>query len=165
MKVAKQLNPEMQDVAEQAASVGASMLCAADFNTFELTARPMMPIEMDEKGSIWYVTKSDLPEMVSLDSVVVAFADNSKSTYVSFSGSGRVITDRARIRELWSPMAKPWFPDGVDDPSLVALRIDVTDAELWDGPSSRVVKLLAMAASVVAGEPIGLGSHKEITNT
>jgi general stress protein 26 len=165
MKVLKQRNEEMQEIADHAASISTSMFCAADFNTFELNSRPMMPVEMDEHGALWYLTKSDFPEQVTLDSVVVSFADSAKSKYVSFSGAGRVVYDRVRIAALWSPMAKPWFPEGVDDPTLVALRIDVSRAEIWDGPSSRVVRLLAMAASVVAGEPIGLGSHKEVPNT
>jgi hypothetical protein len=29
----------------------------------------------------------------------------------------------------------------------------------WDSPGSKVVRALAMAASVVAGKPVGLGEH------
>jgi hypothetical protein len=33
-------------------------------------------------------------------------------------------------------------------------------AEIWDGPDSTVLRMIAMAASVVVGKPLGLGEHE-----
>ena len=80
------------------------------------------------------------------------------------SGGSTLIYDRAKIEELWSAACKPWFPEGKDDPSLALLRVDVDDAEFWDSNSSRMVRMLAMAASVVSGKPIGMGENRTVHN-
>jgi hypothetical protein len=36
-------------------------------------------------------------------------------------------------------------------------------AEYWDAPNSKMVRSFAMAASVLAGKPIGLGEHDTLT--
>ena len=53
-------------------------------------------------------------------------------------------------------------PGGEDDPDLTLLRITPERAEIWDGPDSQVLRMAAMAASVVAGRPIGLGDKEDV---
>ena len=54
----------------------------------------------------------------------------------------------------------PLVTQGVDDPDLAALRLEPIKAEIWDGPDSTVLRMIAMAASVVVGKPLGLGAHE-----
>jgi hypothetical protein len=35
-------------------------------------------------------------------------------------------------------------------------------ADIWNGPQSEVLRLLALSASLVAARPIGLGEHQII---
>jgi general stress protein 26 len=76
-----------------------------------------------------------------------------------------VIRDRALIRSMWTAAAKPWFPEGPEAEDLALLEVRPTHAEYWDGPSNMVSRALAMAASIAAGRPIGLGEHGEIDLT
>lgn len=66
------------------------------------------------------------------------------------------------VDELWSPMAKPWFPLGPDDPDLVLLHVITEGAEYWDAASSKLVRALATAASIVSGRPVGMGDHGKL---
>jgi Pyridoxamine 5'-phosphate oxidase like len=59
-------------------------------------------------------------------------------------------------------MARPWFPGGANDPDLVLLAVQPQLADIWDGPDSEVMRLLALTASLVAARPIGLGEHQII---
>jgi len=91
----------------------------------------------------------------------VAFSDEGKSLYVSIAGLARLVDDSARKQALWSTMARPFF-SGADDPDLTLLQVNPQDVEVWDGPDSSTVRALAMAASVAAGRPIGLGSKETV---
>lgn len=82
---------------------------------------------------------------------------------VSLSGRGEVDTDRERIKRLWTPLAKPWFPEGPDSTNLALLKFVPDAADDWDGPSSRMVRafgIIASAiASAIAGKPVAMGEH------
>lgn len=127
-----------------------------------LVSRPMAPLRMDGAGALWFFTDARSEKLERLRQLNVAFSDEAKATYVSVSGHGEVDTDRERIRALWTPMAKPWFPEGPDSPHLALLRFVPHEAEYWDAPGSRMVRLVAMAVSAVTGRPVGLGDHGSV---
>ena len=67
--------------------------------------------------------------------------------------------DRIRIQQLWTAAAKPWFPEGPTSANLALLKITPDAADYWDAPYSTMVRAVGMLASVVAGRPVGLGTH------
>jgi general stress protein 26 len=127
-----------------------------------LQSRPMTVIEFDGDGCFWFLCEHD-PQEVNpsqrYQRVNVAISNEGKSTFVSINGSGEVLRDARLRHRLWSRMARPWFPDGPDSPNLAVLKVTPTRAEFWDAPDSRVVRALAMATSIVAGKPVGMGEH------
>lgn len=163
MKTAAQTSEGMQKIVDLIKGIGPGMLTTPDHQGV-LTSRPMMPLEVDANGAIWFFTKPSSDKEAPAGKVNLAFADTSDSKYVSISGSSTLIFDRAKVEELWSPAAKPWFPEGKDDPSLALLRVDVDDAEYWDSNASRMVRMLAMAASAVSGKPVGMGENRTVHN-
>ena len=163
MKKATQISEGMQKVVDLIDGIGPGMLTTPDSHGV-LTSRPMMPLEVDANGSIWFFTKPSTEKQAPAGKVNLAFADPASAKYVSISGGSTLIYDRARIEELWTPAAKPWFPEGKEDPSLALLRVDVDDAEYWDSNSSRMVRALAMAASAVSGKPVGMGENRTVHN-
>ena len=62
--------------------------------------------------------------------------------------------DRSKIEELWNPLFKAWFPQGLEDPDLALLKVNVDKAEYWDSPSSKVVRLAGFLKAVATGKPI-----------
>jgi hypothetical protein len=63
---------------------------------------------------------------------------------------------------LW--LNRPWFPDGRTSNELALLKVVPSNAEYWDAPHSKMVRLFAMAVSVVAGKSIGMGEHEKLTH-
>ena len=163
MKTSPQTSEGMQKIVELIGDIGPGMLTTPDAHGV-LTSRPMMPLEIDANGSIWFFTKPTPDKEAPAGQVNLAFADPADAKYVSISGSSTLIYDRAKVEELWSPAAKPWFPQGKEDPTLALLRVDVDDAEYWDSNSSRMVRMLAMAASAVSGKPVGMGENRTVHN-
>ena len=128
-----------------------------------LVSRPMSPLEMDVNGAIWFFTDINSSKVEQLRRVNLSFADPACASYVSLSGHGELDKDQAHINQLWTPFVKPWFPEGPDSPNLVLLKFVPDTAEYWDAPHSKMVRMAAMAASVVAGKPIGMGEHDTLT--
>lgn len=161
MKIQEQTRPDLARLAELIGDIDVAML-ATNSRTGDLESRPMTPIEMDAGGGLWFFTRRDSPIFDCTGPVNLAFVDPVRSVYVSVCGSAAQIDDRARLRELWTPLARPWFPDGPDAPDLALLRVLPTTADIWDAPHSKMLRVLALAASVAAGQPVGLGGHERL---
>lgn len=131
-----------------------AMLTTAD-EAGHLHARPMYTQEPAADGTLWFFTDKDSAKVheVRLDSqVCVAYADPGSSLYVSVTGTAKVVTDRAKIHELWSESLKAWFPGGKDDPHIALLRVDIERGEYWDSPSNVLVQAYAYVKAIATGE-------------
>ena len=158
MKIQQQHGEALQQLGKLIDGIGVAMLTTVDAD-LALVSPPMAPLEMDADGAIWFFTDRRSSKVAHLQAVNLSFADSSRATYVSLSGHGEIEDDPARIEHLWTPFARPWFPDGPQSPNLALLKVTPDQAEFWDAADSRMVRLLAVAASVVAAKPIGMGEH------
>jgi general stress protein 26 len=163
MKVQPQRHENLKKIVDLVEGIDIAML-TTQAHDGRLLGRPMAALEVDADGSFWFFTSERSAKVHQLDRVNLAFTDEDDATYVSISGQAAIVNDRARIDELWTAAAKPWFPQGKDDPDLVLLRVDTDIAEYWDANSSKMIRLLAMAASALSGKPVGLGDHEVVSN-
>lgn len=163
MKIFPQLNPGMDKIATLISDIGAGMLTTPNLEGV-LASRPMMPLEIDARGSLWFFTRPSGEKEADGAHLNLSFAKPSDATYVSVTGRSTLLYDRARIDELWSALAKPWFPEGKDDPHLALLRVDVDTAEYWDSSASKMVRLWSMATAAVSGKQAELGENAVVTN-
>lgn len=158
MNIKPQSSDELRKLGELIEDMSVAMLTTFD-EEGSLKSCPMSPREMCEQGAIWFLTDPNSHKVKHLQVMNLGFSNESESTYVSISGHGEIIDDRTRIESLWTVFAKPWFPDGADSSNLALLKFVPHSADYWDAPNSKMVRMLAMAASVVASKPIGLGDH------
>jgi general stress protein 26 len=129
-------------------------------------SRPMATQNTAFDGTLWFFTRADSGKAHELHTdchVNVSYADPSDNRYVSVSGRASVVRDMAKMRELWTEIHRAWFPDGLDDPNVALLRVDVTDAEYWDAPSSKMVQLAGFVKALVTGRSAeDLAEHRKI---
>ena len=119
-----------------------------------LHSRPMATQEAHFDGALWFFTSIDSPkvgEVQQESQVNVSYADPNDQRYVSVSGRARLVLDREKIEELWSPLYNVWFPKGLDDPQLALLRVDADKAEYWDSRSSSMMQIAGFANNSFAG--------------
>lgn len=131
-----------------------------------LRSRPMMTQTTEFDGVLWFFTHADAAktdEIRNDQHVNLAYAHPSKEHYVSVSGIGMVVRDRKKAEELWNPIYRAWFPDGLDDPNLALLRVQVTAAEYWDTPSSKVVQLAGFVKAMVTGKEYHPGHNEKLS--
>ena len=140
-----------------------AMLCTSQDD--QLRSRPMSTAQFDDEGNIWFFTnehsgKAD--EVSESHQICLAYSSPSKNSYISISGSARIVNDWAKMKELYNPAIKAWFPEGLDDPNLALLKVTPSEAEYWDSSSSKMVTLFQMAKAIVTGEKYDEGQHGKI---
>lgn len=118
-------------------------------------ARPMAAMPRHEEHAIYFLTdvhsiKDDQIERFPI--VTVTFADKSANDYVVVTGEAEASNDRAKIKDLWSPMAKAWW-DSPDDPDIRLIVLRPDDAEAWDSPGGVVAKVKMLTAAMSDGTP------------
>jgi general stress protein 26 len=162
-----QQNTDLEKVKEMVEDIRIAMMTTVDEGG-HLVSRPMAVMQMDADGTLWFFTKKSSPKVNQIEhneqQVNLSFADVGDASYVSISGIAQELDDQAKIDELWSPMAKPWFPEGKDDPQLTLLKVHTDMAEYWDSTSSRMIRLLEMARAAVTGDTYGEGENRKVYN-
>ena len=86
-----------------------------------IVTRPMSTLRVDDEGNIWFMSskKSDKNLEIAHDNSVQLFYSNpGDMEYLSVLGNAAISTDRKKIEELWTPIAKAWFKDGKDDEDI-----------------------------------------------
>lgn len=130
-----------------------------------LRSRPMSTQEFEFDGDLWFFTRDNThkaDEVAKDPRVNVAYSKPDDNRYVSVSGTAEIVKDRAKMEELWSPILKAWFPDGLEDPHICLLKVAVEQAEYWDAPSSTIVQLFGMAKALATGTEMSYGENKKI---
>jgi general stress protein 26 len=127
-----------------------------------LSSRPMATVRVDDDGSLWFLTSAGSHLLEHLARMNLACADTADADYLSITGAGELVSDRATVAGLWSEQARPWFPAGPDDPSLVALRVRPERIDYWGAPSSRMVRTLQRARAAATGSQAPAAEHGRI---
>ncbi|CAM3136637.1 pyridoxamine 5'-phosphate oxidase family protein [Rariglobus hedericola] len=132
-----------------------------------LHSRPMATMQLDaDRAELWFFTSIDSPKVAEIyheRTVGLSYASPGKNNYVSVSGRAYIVRDTDKVTELWTPAAKIWFPQGVNDPHLVLLRVVIESAQFWDSPSSMVVQLWGLAKMALTGHaPENLGENVKV---
>jgi general stress protein 26 len=122
-------------------------------DTTPLPTRPMYTQLVDEEGTFWFLSDKESEKNFELkdDSrVQLLYANPSKSEFMSVYGHAMVSRDRSKIDELWSPMAKAWFKEGKDDPSLTIIQVIPDEAYYWDTKHNKMVSMLKILSSIAS---------------
>lgn len=121
------------------------------------SARPMATIHTGDDGTLWFFTNrtSGKVHELNVDHVVhLIYAHPGKNAYMDVWGLANVVADRQKIKELWKPMVKAWFPEGEDDPQLCLLKVKPNDVYYWDNENGKMVEFVKVMTAVVTGKPV-----------
>jgi general stress protein 26 len=100
-----------------------------------LHARPMQIAarHQDQLDDLWFVTAVDsgkIEEIHRNPRVAVVLSDGKR--FLSVSGRGQVVVDRAKITSMWQERWKLWFPDGPNSENVALIQVQPIRAEYWD---------------------------------
>ncbi len=120
-----------------------------------LRSRPMSTNgEVEANGDLWFFISASSHKVSEVDrhhQVNVSFSDPEQQCYVSVSGTAELVRDPAKIRELWQPELKAWFPKELDEPDLALLKVNAAKAEYWDDSASWVAKTVDFSKAATTG--------------
>ena len=131
-----------------------------------LRSRPMSTQQVEFDGDLWFFTSDTTHKVEEINKdgrVNVAYSQPDENRYVSVSGNAEVVKDRAKIEELWNPIHRAWFPEGLDDPTLCLLKIKIEQAEYWDAPSSKIVQIFGFVKALATGTEASYGENEKIS--
>lgn len=102
------------------------------------SARPMQIGEVDDDGTVWFLSTSQTPMMEAIEeNAGVVVVCQGRDDFVSLSGLAEVYMFPAKLKEIWRPSFYRWFPQGPDTVDLVALRVVPIEGTRWDGGGAR----------------------------
>ena len=124
-------------------------------NGQELHSRPMYTSLPEADGTLWFFTERDSQKVDELQQdrhINLGYSKPEDNLYVAITGSAQIVTDRAKIKALWSEGLRAWFPNGSDDPNIALLKVTITKGEFWDSPNATLLQAYAYVKAVVTGE-------------
>jgi general stress protein 26 len=145
---------ELNTLREKIEKIDFAMLTTLE-DDGDFHSRPMSTQKMDNDGTLWFFTYDDSTKVDEIQRdkrVSLTYTDKSSETYVAAAGKAELVKDRAKIDELWQDVLKAWFPQGKEDPRIALLKVTLHQAEYWDRPGGKMVKLFQVAKAIITGE-------------
>jgi general stress protein 26 len=122
--------------------------------------------EVAGDGALWFFAERDSRKVSHITSnSYVNVTLTSSDTWISISGTARVVEDATKAQEFWNPFVEAWLPQGPTDPSVVLIRIDGETAEYWDTPEGRIATAISFAKAKLTGHRYEGGENETVTLT
>ncbi|QNF35852.1 pyridoxamine 5'-phosphate oxidase family protein [Adhaeribacter swui] len=122
-----------------------------------LKVRPMSVRKVDEDGTLYFLSASDSHKNADIQAdpnVHLLFQGSEHSDFLSVFGTATIGRDPEQIKELWNPIAKTWFTEGVDDPRITVLRITPTEGYYWDNKHGNTVAFAKILVGSIIGQTL-----------
>ena len=103
---------------------------------------PMSHVDIDDEGNLWFFTSKENGKTISIknrNNIFITYAQESNSTFLSITGKAYLNANRDKMKELFNPYLKHWFPNGLDDPSLSLLVVHPLEVECWTCDDHKVL--------------------------
>lgn len=136
-------------------SIGVCMMAAVDGDG---ASRPMSAAKCEDNGNIWFFTNEKTEagqEAGSRKKLALHFSSPAKLNFLCVLGQSELVHDKAKMEELWNPIMKTWFPDGLETPGITLIRVDPESAHYWESNASRIELLYSWAKAQITGKPAG----------
>lgn len=128
--------------------------------------RPMSHVDIDDEGNIWFFTSKDSWKAEDIQrnpTVQLIYLKENDSIYLSMEGMAQMVFDQQRMKELFNPFVKAWFPKGMKDPSLALLKVHPIGIEYWANDDSKILTYIKMLSSAVTGSQPSVGEYDRLT--
>ncbi len=110
-------------------------LCTNIRTNQSFSTRPMHVQQTDDQGNLWFLSANDSKheqEIADDSAIQLLFQGSQYSDFLNIYGEASISADKAKIEELWNPMLKTWFTEGVTDPRISVIKVTPTEGYYWD---------------------------------
>lgn len=145
-------NDEAAKVAELIDDIKIAMLTTVSQDG-RLMSHPMATQDVDFDGTVRFLAERDSDKVRHIGAnPQVNVGYSSSGSWVSLSGTAKVISDPAVVGEYWDTFSDAWLEGGPDNPNNIVIEVDGSSAEYWDAPGSKVVQVLNLVKAKATGE-------------
>ena len=120
-------------------------------------SRPMNVRDVDDDGNLWFLSSNDSHKNleVGMDPTVrLYFQGSPHSEFLMLTGHATVSADKAKIKELWSPVLRTWFTEGIDDPRITVIKVTPTEGYYWDNKHGNAIAGIKMLIGAAIGKTL-----------
>jgi len=145
---------KIKELAEQAKSC---FFCSCIKTGLPLSTRPMSVQKIDDEGNFWFLSSKDghkNEEIVHDPFVHLLFQGSAHSDFLNIYGIAAASDDKEKIKELWEPILKTWFTDGVDDKRISVIKVEPVSGYYWDNKHGNAIALVKQLAGAAMGKTI-----------
>ena len=125
-------------------------------------SRPMLIQDVDESGWLWFMTDRSSRKACELSqnpAAAVTFQLPRGDRYLSVQGTAVVVEDDHKVKEIWNPTYRAWFPKGRRDPEIVLVALKVARVDYWLVPRGRLARAAGAATALVTRRRYDPGGH------
>lgn len=139
----------LSDISEEMRDIDFCMLSTKS-ETGGLAGRPMSNNrDVDYDGDSWFFAYESARFVAEIgrDPHVGLGFSGAKSLlgkpgiFIHIAGRAQVIRDKAAFAEHWVEDLERWFPQGIETPGMVMLKVSAERIHYWDGEESGEVPL------------------------
>ena len=137
-----------------------------------LQSRAMATQRRADGADLWFVALEGSQKLADIEAdphVNLAYYKDRTREWISVSGIAHMTRDRAKIRELYAPDWKVWFPDEgdarhgtADDPRMVLIGVDIHAAVFLEVNKPQPVVLFEVIKGWVTGAQPDIGEMHEV---
>ncbi|MBW6425529.1 pyridoxamine 5'-phosphate oxidase family protein [Rhizobium sp. XQZ8] len=114
----------------------------------EISNRPMSnngDVEYD--GDSWFFSYEDTSKIADIrcdQGVTLSFTEppsllGKPGIFISVEGKADLIEDKALFEQHWSKDLDRWFPEGIETPGIVLIKVHAGRIEYWDGEDNGAI--------------------------
>lgn len=141
--------PTLSNIAEKMKDIDFCMLTTVTEGG-RLSSRPMSnnrDVEFD--GDCWFLAYDDarfIQDVQANDQVGLTFAGDKSllgkpGIFIGIEGKASLMRDRAAFEEHWVDDMERWFPQGIETPGMVLLKVHASRVHYWDGEEEGEIKV------------------------
>lgn len=83
------------------------------------------------------------------------FSSKGHDVFACLKGTVVEEEDQTVFEKHWSRAAEAWFPNGREDASIIMLRLDITEAEVWTADPGVMGKFKLLTGTEVSAGEVG----------
>lgn len=142
---------------KELAGKASCFFCTNINNGMPFPTRPMAVQKIDDDGTLWFLSANDSHKNREIEAdpyVQLLFQGSSYSDFLNLYGRATINEDKEKIKELWEPILKTWFTEGVDDPRISIIRIEPQEGYYWDTKHNMAIGLLKRVTGAILGKTL-----------
>ena len=120
-----------------------------------VATRPMSVQKLDDEGNFWFLSATDShknKEIAQDPAVQLMFQGSAHSDFLMIYGTASINQNKQKIKELWEPILKTWFTDGIDDPRISVIKVTPDTGYYWDTKHAQVIAFAKQLIGAALGK-------------